>query len=269
MECSNFNKIILKHNIDLTYTEDLENPVTITYEKDKISFGDANFKNIEENIKIMYNYAINKQLCAFTNMFKIFNSAINIIFNLEYDISKLNIQIRGENNIDFEIFISYFVFIGMDEKYSIFIKKIIRKNYDKEDNKEKYLKELLRFVTGSTGIPVGGYVAEPKEINGPPTFSLENYGMTIFAHTCFNYVDIREDALEELILLENNEEELTKNYLYTCFTLEKLIENSSNFSMAGGSKARVLSLKMMSKNNMTKLFGSAKKYKIIKIKNNK
>ena len=145
----------------------------------------------------------------------------------------------------------------MEPNYSVFIKKIIKSYYDKEDDKEKYLKELLKFITSSAKVPAGGYKGEIMGTDGPPTFILREHGLTILAHTCFNYVDIKKDALEELILLENNQEELEKQYLYKCFSLEKLIENSSTFSMAGGSKDKDLS------------FGYTKKYKIIKIKNYK
>jgi WD40 repeat protein len=258
-----------EYDIDLSYSEDIDNPVFVTNEKDKISFGDANFKNIEENIKIMYNYAINKQLCALTSTFKIFNYAINILFNLENDIIKLNILIRGEKIIDFDIFMNYFKYVDMIAGHADFIKLIIRENYDKEENKEKYLKELLRFVTGSTGIPAGGYRNPVLHVGGPPCFKLiDSQDLTIFAHTCFNYVDINRQILVKLIDWWLYGYDCTKNYLYQCFSLEKLIENSSNFSMVGGSKAYELSLKMMSKNNMTKLFVSTKKYKIVKINKN-
>ncbi len=104
----------------------------------------------------------------------------------------LDMVIVGNRNLTLEVLLTTIRFVGFTDEQIVFMKEIIRGNYEDAGSTQEYLEKLLELITGTARMPSGGYTQHPLSIKLTPTTRVP-YDI----HTCFNNIEINVQRFVE------------------------------------------------------------------------
>ncbi len=106
------------------------------------------------------------------------------------------------------------------------IEKLVKET--KLTTEEEYIKKLVKFITGSSSIPAGGFT-----VSNPLIIQLVYLGESVCtSHTCFNRIDIDKEQFNTAYQTKLDNGNIKETELYKTFSLPVLTIESNKLSIA-------------------------------------
>ena len=106
------------------------------------------------------------------------------------------------------------------------IEKLVKET--KLTTEEEYIKKLVKFITGSSSIPAGGFT-----VSNPLIIQLVHLGESVCtSHTCFNRIDIDKEQFNTAYQTKLDNGNIKETELYKTFSLPVLTIESNKLSIA-------------------------------------